>query len=177
MFLQGETCKELKYSVDRLVKGLASSRQSARHGFSVALCQILRNFSTVTVDSVLQAVAMQLKYTQKESKSEQGNILLGKTLAYLALIQSGRLCQNQESQLQKVTKHLLEIKKKKSYLQQICTNAVALAISQVDTETFKGYIYPEIESDLIQGWEACTPDSFLLLLSCYKHQSVSHVCS
>lgn len=35
--------EELQYSISRLVKGLASSRQSARHGFSVALCQVKRH--------------------------------------------------------------------------------------------------------------------------------------
>lgn len=36
--------EELQYSISRLVKGLASSRQSARHGFSVALCQVKRHY-------------------------------------------------------------------------------------------------------------------------------------
>lgn len=36
--------EELQYSISRLVKGLASSRQSARHGFSVALCQVKKHY-------------------------------------------------------------------------------------------------------------------------------------
>lgn len=36
--------EELQYSISRLVKGLASSRQSARHGFSVALCQVKSHY-------------------------------------------------------------------------------------------------------------------------------------
>ena len=38
--------------------------------------QILRNVETVTVDTVLEAVAKQLKYTQKESKSVTFHIII-----------------------------------------------------------------------------------------------------
>ena len=35
-----DPCKELKYTVDRLIKGLASSRKWARLGFATALAQV-----------------------------------------------------------------------------------------------------------------------------------------
>jgi DNA polymerase phi len=41
-----------QYCVERLVKGLASSRDAARQGFSVTLCEVLK-FGKVTVDKVL----------------------------------------------------------------------------------------------------------------------------
>ena len=40
MYFQEGCTEELDYSIKRLVKGLASSRESARQGFSVALCQV-----------------------------------------------------------------------------------------------------------------------------------------
>ena len=40
---------ELTYCVERLAKGLASARLAARQGFSMALIEVLANFSVVCV--------------------------------------------------------------------------------------------------------------------------------
>jgi hypothetical protein len=37
---------ELEYTTKRLIKGLCSSRQSARQGFATCLCELLRLFAT-----------------------------------------------------------------------------------------------------------------------------------
>lgn len=161
--------EELQYSISRLVKGLASSRQSARHGFSVALCQILRNFPSINVDMILGAVAEHLKFTQKESRSEQGNILLGKVLAYMALVQSGRITSATQEHVQKIVQSLVQVCQKRSFLKQISTYAISLIVSQVNTEIFKAAVWSEIEAELTQGWTGCSPDTLMLLLACQKY--------
>ncbi|KAJ8312866.1 hypothetical protein KUTeg_010239 [Tegillarca granosa] len=162
---------DLKYSVNRLVKGLASSRESARQGYSVALCQILRTFEVVTVKDIMDCVEKHLKYTNNMSKSEKGSIFLGKTLVYLSLIKSGLLKKASHKEIKTVVKQLRQMYRKKSYLQQICTSALVLCIQQVDEEVFKESIWPEVESDMKQGWDSCTPDNLMLLMTCRKCQS------
>ncbi|XP_078335491.1 myb-binding protein 1A-like protein [Crassostrea virginica] len=166
-----ESCisDELQYSINRLVKGLASSRQSARHGFSVALCQILRNFPGIDVDMILGAVAEHLKFTQKESRSEQGNILLGKVLAYMTLVQSGRITSATQEHVQKIVQSLVQVCQKRTFLKQISTYAISLIVSQVNTEIFKSAVWSEIEAELTQGWAGCSPDTLMLLLACQKY--------
>ncbi|XP_061196291.1 myb-binding protein 1A-like protein [Saccostrea echinata] len=166
---ESEICEELQYSINRLVKGLASNRQSARHGFSVALCQILRTFTAVNVDMILGAVAEHLKFTQKESRSEQGNILLGKVLAYLTLVQSDRIASATQEHVQKIIQSLVQVCKNRAYLKQISTYAISLIVSQVNTDIFKASVWSEIEADLTQGWTGCSPDTLLLLLACQKY--------
>lgn len=57
-------CAELEYAVQRLVKGLASNRKRARHGFYTALTQVMNlpaisvaapveRFTSSSVESVL----------------------------------------------------------------------------------------------------------------------------
>ncbi|XP_062578911.1 myb-binding protein 1A-like protein [Saccostrea cucullata] len=166
---KSEICEELQYSINRLIKGLASNRQSARHGFSVALCQILRSFPAVNVDVILGAVAEHLKFTQKESRSEQGNILLGKVLAYLTLAQSDRIASATQEQVQKVVQSLVQVCRNRAYLKQISTYAISLIASQVKADIFKASVWSEIEADLTQGWTGCSPDTLLLLLACQKY--------
>lgn len=54
-------CEELKYCVKRLVKGLASSRKGARHGFATVLTEILSKFRCLTPEVVLGLIAKHLE--------------------------------------------------------------------------------------------------------------------
>lgn len=53
-------CEELNYCVKRLVKGLASSRKRARHGFATVLTEILSEFRCLTPEVVLGLIAKHL---------------------------------------------------------------------------------------------------------------------
>ncbi|CAC5414026.1 POL5 [Mytilus coruscus] len=166
-----ELSEELEYSVKRLVKGLASSRETARQGFSVALCQILRKFDVVTVEEFLNLISKHLKLPKKESKAEKGSSFLGESLAYLTLIQSGRLLQGDGQFIKKVIRGLLWVSEKRVYLKQICYNGICLIVQQISSEDFEQYAWPEIEGELKTGWEGCSADVFSLLITCRKHHS------
>ena len=56
-------CDELKYSVTRLVKGLASSRKGARQGFAMVLTEILSEFDCLFPEEVLTLIAKNLEVT------------------------------------------------------------------------------------------------------------------
>ena len=52
------TSSEVEYAVKRLIKGLTSSRQSARQGFSTCLCELMHvfsnsDFSIISVSTIL----------------------------------------------------------------------------------------------------------------------------
>ncbi|XP_060076001.1 myb-binding protein 1A-like [Ylistrum balloti] len=90
-------------------------------------------------------------------------------MVYLALIQSGRLTQGSPECIKEVIDNLQDMKTKRSYLQQICIGGVAHLIPQVDTERFEEGVFPGIQTELMLGWDKCTPDALLLLLLCRKH--------
>lgn len=52
--------EELNYCVKRLVKGLASSRKRARHGFATVLTEILSEFRCLTPEVVLGLITKHL---------------------------------------------------------------------------------------------------------------------
>ncbi|XP_071179538.1 myb-binding protein 1A-like isoform X2 [Mytilus edulis] len=168
---ENELSQELEYSVKRLVKGLASSRETARQGFSVALCQILRKFDVVTVEEFLNLISKHLKLPKKESKAEKGSSFLGESLAYLTLIQSGRLLQGDGQFIKKVIRGLLWVSEKRVYLRQICYNGIRLVVQQLSSEDFEQHAWPEIEGELKKGWEGCSADVFSLLITCRKQHS------
>ena len=49
-------CPDLSYTVKRLVRGLSSSRQSARQGFAACLAEILLLFKEVSTATVMTLI-------------------------------------------------------------------------------------------------------------------------
>lgn len=61
-------CPELQYALNRLVRGVASSRVTARKGFYATLVGLLSAFSFLTVEDVLAALKKEL-HSANSSKS------------------------------------------------------------------------------------------------------------
>jgi len=61
-------CPELQYTLNRLVRGVASSRVSARKGFYATLVGLLSAFTLLTVEDVLAALKKEL-HSANSSKS------------------------------------------------------------------------------------------------------------
>mmetsp|Transcript_105544 Transcript_105544/g.340035 ORF Transcript_105544/g.340035 Transcript_105544/m.340035 type:complete len:1371 (-) Transcript_105544:81-4193(-) len=88
----GDTDQDnLRYAVKRLVRGVQSSRQCARQGFSLALAEVLVAFP----DELAGVLTLITQLTQLQSglkANEQKERLLGRLFAYIAVRQSGCLC-------------------------------------------------------------------------------------
>jgi DNA polymerase phi len=52
----GELSGDLNYTIKRLVRGLASSRDGARQGFTLALTEALMTFPAASVEDVLKLI-------------------------------------------------------------------------------------------------------------------------
>ncbi|XP_033114198.1 myb-binding protein 1A-like protein [Anneissia japonica] len=57
---------------------------------------------------------------------------------------------------------------KKSYLQEVCTQAAADLICMSSKETFSEHIWPSLKNDLSCGWEGCPPHVLQILLTCHR---------
>jgi DNA polymerase phi len=68
-------CPELQYTLKRLVRGVASSRVTARKGFYATLVGLLSAFSFLTVEDVLLALKKEL-HSANSSKSVSFILLL-----------------------------------------------------------------------------------------------------
>nr|XP_014352918.1 PREDICTED: myb-binding protein 1A [Latimeria chalumnae] len=92
---------ELKYTLKRLVEGLAATRETARPGFSLALAQVLQSLEAVPLQAVLDQIK-EKHDPQKVKKKLQRNALFGNFFGVLALSQSGRLTKTPEAVFEEV---------------------------------------------------------------------------
>ncbi|KAL6041087.1 DNA-directed DNA polymerase [Balamuthia mandrillaris] len=86
-----ECCQELTYSVKRLVRGLASSREGARQGYALALTELLHTFPIVTIDSVFKLIDENLIPSNNAKGQEEKDAHFGNLFGLLSIIRSQRL--------------------------------------------------------------------------------------
>ena len=53
---EDEVCSLVKYSCKRLIRGMASGRGSARQGFGLALCEVLKAVDKLETKGILELV-------------------------------------------------------------------------------------------------------------------------
>jgi DNA polymerase phi len=82
---------EVTYSVRRLIKGLASSREGSREGFALGLCLLLRSFSDIDCGRLLQTMMELLPVKGgglSDTEIKENNF--GRLFGCMALIQTGK---------------------------------------------------------------------------------------
>ncbi|KAI6103557.1 DNA polymerase phi-domain-containing protein [Pisolithus sp. B1] len=136
---------DVSYSIRRLVRGLASPRESSRLGFSVALTELLSRINTVTCTQVVSLISDSSKKQGSMTGQEERDILFARLFGLTAVIRSGLLVRQtplpssgssntQVSSIEsyeEVLKKLIEIGEAKSWLRESAWWTVGLAIDAV----------------------------------------------
>ncbi|KAI6150287.1 DNA polymerase phi-domain-containing protein [Pisolithus tinctorius] len=136
---------DVSYSIRRLVRGLASPRESSRLGFSVALTELLLRINTVTCTQVVSLISDSTKKQGSMSGQEERDILFARLFGLTAVIRSGLLVRQtplpssgssntQVSSVEgyeEVLKKLIEVGETKSWLRESAWWTVGLAIDAV----------------------------------------------
>ncbi|KAI0226759.1 Myb-binding protein 1A-like protein [Lamellibrachia satsuma] len=130
-----------------------------------SLLGVLRHFPVVSVKDILQTAKKVLAIQKNDSKGEQSNVRLGQVMVYLALTQSDLIQKAGDTELAAVTKSLLSVRKEKAPLHLVCTQTICGIITKVSQSQFTEHVWPALESDLSTGWEKCSPDKILMLLT------------
>eukprot|EP00961_Rhodomonas_salina_P242126 3270859-Rhodomonas_salina.1 len=154
----GDLCDDLVYTIKRLVRGLASSREGARHGFSLALTLALRTFPVMRAKPVF-ALILELLQVKAESKQEEKECGFGRLFGCMALFQSGRLQFSKEESARaesessceqvlcwKVMEELLRLMKSKSFMAEAATHSLILIMKAVPKELFRKHFAPFLRS-------------------------------
>ncbi|XP_076452563.1 myb-binding protein 1A-like protein [Babylonia areolata] len=152
------------YCLQRLIRGLSSTRKFARVGYSVALTKLLRALKCIKVKAVLEAISEELKVSGHDPKSEVGNKLMGRVFAYGALVQSERKLK--ADHLDAMVGELLSVGEKRSYIRPLCTQTLLDLVDKATPQQLAESLWPHLRAEQEKGWEGCTPDRFLLLLAC-----------
>ncbi|KAL4076956.1 DNA polymerase phi-domain-containing protein [Scleroderma yunnanense] len=136
---------DVSYSIRRLVRGLASPRESSRLGFSVALTELLSRINTVTCTQVLSLISDSTKKQGSMTGQEERDVLFARLFGLTTVIRSGLLVRqtplpssgsvnSQVSSLEsykEVLEKLLEIGEAKSWLRESAWWTIGLAIDAV----------------------------------------------
>jgi len=159
---------DLNYTTQRLVKGLSSSRKAARQGFATALTHLMNEFHNITADDVMELMSKHLTVQGSFKGQEERDAYFGQLFGFLAIyrsrLQGGKEKEVQSNLVKKLVRNFLALMNKKSYLQEICGMAICDILKAIDFSIFET-IKPILESILCKGWEKCTPDDLMIVLT------------
>ncbi|KAJ3738836.1 DNA polymerase phi-domain-containing protein, partial [Lentinula detonsa] len=87
--LDSLNAQDVSYSVRRLIRGLASPRESSRLGFSVALTELLSRIDTMTCSQIFTLIMDATKSQGSMTGQEERDVLFARLFGMTAIIQSG----------------------------------------------------------------------------------------
>ncbi|EMD34453.1 hypothetical protein CERSUDRAFT_55542 [Gelatoporia subvermispora B] len=134
--------QDVSYSIRRLIRGLASPRESSRLGFAVALTELLSRIDTVTCSQIVTLIIDSSKTQGSVSGQEERDVLFARLFGLTSVIQSGLLLRDTPlptsassstiasslSSYKEVLEHLLALGEKKSWLRESAWFSLNLAV-------------------------------------------------
>ncbi|KAF5365721.1 hypothetical protein D9758_003270 [Tetrapyrgos nigripes] len=137
--------QDVSYSVRRLIRGLASSRESSRLGFSVALTELLSRIDTITCPQITSLILDASKSQGSMTGQEERDILFARLFGMNAIIQSGLLVRTKPlptsassathasslAGFEQIVSELLALGEKKSWLRESAWWTLCLATDSV----------------------------------------------
>ncbi|XP_075746012.1 myb-binding protein 1A-like [Rhipicephalus microplus] len=154
---ESDSSDKLQYTIERLIKGLPSTRKCARVGFAVTLVEVLRAFPGATAEEVQACI---LKYLPEDTKEDKNHVILARGLTLAALVRSGKAVEAAGS----VAKEVLELGTRHGHLQLMACDIFKELLNQVNEKKFKKKVWPELQEMLSCGWEDCTPLKLYVLV-------------
>lgn len=129
---------DVNYTLKRLVRGLASSRDAARQGFSAALAALLAEFPRdITLTETLELLIDAMQVTASMKAMEQREHMFGKLFGLLALHRSGRLLETENEPFAvQVVQQLIEMSAWKKWLREACVEAILSILSDAPKQLF-----------------------------------------
>ncbi|KAI6701570.1 hypothetical protein NL676_015894 [Syzygium grande] len=161
----------VKYAVRRLIRGVSSSRECARQGFSLGLTLLASTVPTIRVESLLKLSVDLLEVSSSMKGQEVRDCLLGRLFAYGALARSGRLVKEWLSDkrtpyIREFTGLLISLSAKKRYLQEPSVSVLLDLVEKLPSEAVISHVVgaPGIQEWFAGAAESGNPDALLLAL-------------
>ncbi|KIY51003.1 hypothetical protein FISHEDRAFT_38185 [Fistulina hepatica ATCC 64428] len=138
--------QDIAYAIRRLVRGLASPRESSRLGFSVALTELLSRLDTVTCSQIVTLISDSSKPQGSTTGQEERDLLFAQLFGLTAVIQSGLIVRAKPlpssasatttvsslSSYTDVLQRLVALGEKKSWLRESVWWTIGLAIDSLN---------------------------------------------
>ena len=133
--------RQVAYTLKRLVRGLASPRDMARHGYCLALTELLCTYETIETMRVVEMMAETMSVSSNMKGDESRDVFFGRVFGCMALIRCGRL---EGEAAQRVAAMLAHAAGKKQFLGEICVELLGELAKQRGFEAFESELMPEI---------------------------------
>ncbi|KAJ7083833.1 DNA polymerase phi-domain-containing protein [Mycena crocata] len=138
--------QDVSYSIRRLIRGLASPRESSRLGFAVALTELLSRLDTVTCSQILALVVDATKPQGSMTGQEERDVIFARLFGLTSIIQSGLIVRTKPlpfsassetsassvASFQETVSNLIALGEKKSWLRESAWWSLGLAIDALD---------------------------------------------
>ncbi|RHY26365.1 hypothetical protein DYB32_007696 [Aphanomyces invadans] len=141
---QANDAEEMSYTLKRLIRGLASSRDAARQGFSTALTALLHHFPTaVSVESVLDLLQSTMDVSASMKGMEQRDHMFGRLFGLLAIHASGRLAGDADL-IETVLDEVIILSKWKKWFREVCFEGLLTIVESLTPATFISTALPKL---------------------------------
>ncbi|KAJ0077997.1 hypothetical protein Patl1_37215 [Pistacia atlantica] len=161
----------VRYAVHRLIRGVSSSRECARQGYSLGLTLLFSKIPSIKVDSLLKLIVDLLEVSSSMKGLEARDCLLGRLFAYGAIARSGRLTKEWNSDkntpyIKEFTSLLISLAAKRRYLQEPAVSISLDLIERLPTDALLSHV---LQAPGLHEWfeganEVGNPDALLLAL-------------
>lgn len=146
---RADACPDMTYTLKRLVRGLGSSRDAARQGFSTVLIEVLLRFSSVVrVEEVLDLMESTMQLQGSMDGTEERDMLLGRLFTCASVLRSGLLPQMSADRRKlvatRVSKELIFCFGKKSFLQELAVVLLGQLIEQLPAPEVQQIVWPHV---------------------------------
>ena len=164
-----QPCGDLTYTVRRLVRGLASSRDGARQGFGAALIEVLRTFdSLVDLDKVLSIMEDAMALTGSMHGAEERDMLFGRVFTCASILRSGRVAALESSRrvalATALSRELCFCANKKSFLQELCVVLLGELLDALPADEVQRGLWPQAAPMMAAPLEEWSAHALLLAL-------------
>ncbi|OZJ04484.1 hypothetical protein BZG36_02672 [Bifiguratus adelaidae] len=114
--------EDVMYALERLMKGLPSTRLNAREGFTVALRELLHMLDVLTLNYCLDRLLAHTQVSGGMKSGEESEILFGRLVGLSAIIDSDLVERSTTKQedVQQLIDVIIELSQKRSYLTRPC---------------------------------------------------------
>ncbi|KAJ1953055.1 DNA-directed DNA polymerase [Linderina pennispora] len=164
----GRICaSDVVYAIKRLIKGLASPRDGARQGFSLALTELLARVPCISSKVVLDLLWKHCAATSSMKGQEQRDMRFGRVFGIMALVQSGALARpasTTAADIKRIVVELTQIGAKKTYCREICYVTMASLVPVLAAHEDRDSLIAQLVGIALNKGMVETPDELLLAL-------------
>ncbi|KAI9506816.1 DNA polymerase phi-domain-containing protein [Coemansia spiralis] len=157
---------DLAYAVKRLIKGLASPRDGARQGYSMALAELLNRVPNISVKLVLDLLWKSTEATNNMKGQEQRDMRFGRIFGLMALVQSDIITRTSTTpiEIRKIVMELTAVGAKKSYLREIAYVTLASMVPMLRKFSFTEELITMFVDVALDKGAIETPDELYLAM-------------